>query len=436
MLKVLWYIFLVLIATIGITWILDNNGLVIVKWLGYEIQTDILTTFFLLVLSVVLFTILTYLVVAILAIKFPELLKFFFKKSYTRKLEKIILRHHEAFESISQAMLALEVNDNAAFAKLGDKISSLTKNNPINNFLEGKQALVANDLKKAKEFFAKFDNNKHAKILLLKAKAKIAANRQDNLKAIAYSKQIIDLKKDSMDAVYMLLDLYKKTGMWQAAKELIAKYGVDNFANELQKHDLTIINTALAIESYQAKKFLLAIKYAKIAVKSSGNFLPANEIMIKSMIKIGFRLRAILKLKSLWKESPHHSYARLYEFLYRKSSPKDRIKAMKSLFKPEGSSSIENIILANLYLLNNEPKKAKELLVSYLHNEKTQAAYFLLAKIEQKLGDEKSSFDSLAKGKSLPKVSKYNCLECGSSTSQWSANCTNCGAYDSIEWNF
>lgn len=437
MLKIFWYIFLVLVIALSISWILENNGTVIINWLDHEVQTDVLTAIFLLIIAIIAFSVLAYLVIAILAIKFPELLKFFFKKSYTKKLEKIIIRHQESFEAISQIMLAMEVGDNQAFARLHNKISGLTKNGQLGNFLDGKKALIANDLKKAKEFFEKFTNNKHAKILFLKAKAKIVVNNQEYSKAIAYCKQILDLHKNSIDVVYMLLEVYKKTGMWQEAKSLISEHGVDNFANELQKHDLAVINTAIAIENYGSRKFIMAIKHAKIALRSSGNFVPANEILVKSMIKLGFRFGAILKLRSLWKESPNQIYAKLYEFLYRKSKPNDRIKAMKKLFKSSANyGSTETQILANLYLSSGDAKKARELLLENLSYKSNRSTHFLLAKAEKLLGDEKSATQHLDQGKLLPKVGNYSCLECSKSSLRWSANCPSCGAYDSIEWNF
>ncbi len=436
MLKILYYTFLVFFASVGISWMLDNNGLILIKWLGYEVQTDILTAVFIVLVGAFLSAILLYVFTALLSIRFPWLMRLFFRRSYTKKLEKIIKRHHNAFDQLAQVMMAIELDDKNSFTKLRKKLFELVKNSSIHDFLNAKQALSDGNLSLAKKSLSNFSDNKHGKILLLKVKMQIAVKNQDNLKALAYGNQVLGLAKESMDVVFEMLSLYKKTGQWHMAKQLINEYGADKFKSELQKHDITITNTALAYEAYSAKKYLLAIKHSKIAVKTSGNFLPANEIMVKAMIKLGMRLRAILKIRSLWKEAPHFSYGKIYSFLYRKSPLKERIKAMKSLFRCGSKVIVENLLLADFYFHAGEFKKAKELLLSYLEKEKSQTAYLLLANVERKLGDKNSYLDNLAKGRLLTKNSTYSCNECGNNSSKWSAVCQSCGQYDNIEWNF
>ena len=53
----------------------------------------------------------------------------------------------------------------------------------------------------------------------------LALADQDEAKAIAYAKQILAAKRDSFEIARQLFTLYKKRGLWQDAKSLIAEYG-------------------------------------------------------------------------------------------------------------------------------------------------------------------------------------------------------------------
>ena len=130
MLTILWYIFLVFTITTGIVWIIENNGSLLINWLGYEIQTDILTATLIFAFFLVFIALISYILTRLLSIKFPQLLKLLFKKSYTKKLEKIISNHHKGFETLSRLLLAIEVDDYES-AKKFTKISPSKLNTKI-----------------------------------------------------------------------------------------------------------------------------------------------------------------------------------------------------------------------------------------------------------------------------------------------------------------
>lgn len=84
MLTILWILLASFFLTASFSWLLDNNGHVLITWLGYELQTDVLTAILISAFfSLIVFAI-SYLFARILAIKFPSLLKFIFRKSYLK----------------------------------------------------------------------------------------------------------------------------------------------------------------------------------------------------------------------------------------------------------------------------------------------------------------------------------------------------------------
>ncbi len=331
-------------------------------------------------------------------------------------------------------MLAHEVGDKKLAQELQKKFVKLTKNPQLNNFFLGKISFEKEDFSKAAEFFAKFGENHNAKILVLKSKFKLALSSNDETAAIAYAKQVLSVKNDDYNTAKTLFALYKKRGFWREAKNLIAEYGSQHFGDELQKRDIAVINTALALEAYQKKDFSLANKYSKIALKAENNFLPAYEILLKSLIKRGFAFRAKWIIKNLWRENPSLILAEIFDLTNRKSSKKARLKAIKKLALVNDESVFGDVAIAQVAYKIGEYQIAREFLNSSLIKSRTNRAYKLLALIDKAENNIESHKKNLAKAKMLQQDERYICNSCAAVTSKWSAKCDSCGSYDSLEW--
>jgi HemY protein len=435
MFKILWFLIVALLLASSLVWMLENNGNVVINWLGYEVQTSVLVAIFLAIFCALLIFSFSYLLARILAIKFPNLLKIFFKKNHLKKLEKIIHRHHQSFDLTAKLLLSLEVEDKKSAIFLQKKVAKLLKNQSLNNFFLAKIALIEQDFDESAKIFDKFSDDKNAKILVLKSKLNLATQKQDEQSAIAYAKQILAAKSDDLPTVKKLFLLYKKHGFWQEAKSLISTYGSEKFQDELQKHDIAIINSALAFEAYHDKKFLLAIKYSNIALKAENNFLPAQEIALKSWLKLGFKFKVSFKIKSLWRECPHLIFAEIFDLIHRKSNAKNRINAIKKLAASNTESPLGKLAIGMVAFKCGAYKEAKDFLELSLLENKSYRAYKLLAFCQKHLGNVDQFKKNLLKSQMLAKTDHYFCNSCGEFSSKWNAKCHNCSSYDSLEWN-
>ena len=439
MFGILWFLFITFAISSSLVWLLDHDGSVVITWFGYQVQTDAVTAILLAIFFTLLVFAISYLLARILAIRFPNILKFFFRKKYLKSLEKIVHRHHQAFDVMSQLLLALEVKDKKSAVILQKKFSHLIKNSALNNFFLGKISFDSQDFSRSAEFFSKYEENKHAKILVLKSKLQLALKNQDEVSAIAYAKQILSARPDNFDIAKILFALYKKCGLWQDAKGLIAEYGSDKFKDELQKRDIAVINSALALEAYQQKKFTLAIKHVKIALKAENNFLPATEILLKSWIKCGFAFRAKWAIKNLWRENPHLILAEIFDLLNRKTPAKTRIQLMKKLVESNSESSVAKALgklaIGLVAFRAGEYQTAKDFANLSLSQEKNYRAYKLLAFVERALGNKEEFSKNMLRLKMLEHDDHYACNSCSHVFAKWSAKCNQCGSYDSLEWN-
>ncbi len=233
MFAVLWFLFIAFTIAFSLVWLLDHNGDVTITWLGYQLQTDVLTAILLTSLLSILIFLISYLAARILAIRFPTLLKFLFRRSYVRHLEKVIKRHHKAFAIMSKSLLALEVHDETASRKLQKDFAKLIKYAPLNDFFVGKFSFEDQKFSTAAEYFSRFGENRHAKILVLQSKFEEALKADEAVKAMAHAKQILLVQKDNLRVASKLFSLYNKSGLKAEAEAMISEYGLD----ELSKND-------------------------------------------------------------------------------------------------------------------------------------------------------------------------------------------------------
>ncbi|MFM7702720.1 MAG: hypothetical protein ACKO6C_04605 [Alphaproteobacteria bacterium] len=434
MFTIIWYIILIFLITNSIVWVIENNGTIEINWLDYNIQTDILTAILILGFFLILTITLSYFLTRILAIKFPELLKFFFRKSYTKKLEKIISNHHQGFETLSKILIALEIQDYEYSKKLFKVYQKQIKYKTIQNFLEAKFAFYDKDFEKSEKIYNGFANFYQGKILHLNAKFKNFITNNELKKALETGNEILKNTHNNFSVATDLIKIYKKNGDWQSTKALIDKFGIENFGEELQKRDQVILNSSLAFESYRNKKYLSAIKFAKNALLLQDHFLPAQEILIKSWAKLGMKFKAIKLIKSIWKENPHIILLEIYDSLNRKSKAKKRINLIKKLALSNSQFKFANLAIAKLAFRVGFIELSHEFLNLAILQEKTKTSYRILAKIENINGNTEEYEKLIQISKALPNDAKYSCNNCGHNSSKWSSVCENCSKVDTLEW--
>lgn len=434
MLKLLWFILLAFLISVATIWLVDHNGQVIITWLDYEVRTSILSAVILTTAFTLTIFAITYLFAKILSVRFPSISKLFFGKSQIRKLEKLVKKNEKGSQTIVDLLMAMEVGDQKSSKKLQGRVSKLINNPQLDDFLAGKIAFDHKEFDKAQDYFAKLDGQS-GKVLLLKSKFKLALENNETQMAISYACQILSASDNSPDIADALLNLYKSKGMWKEAQDLLKQQDKKNLSDNLGKRDLAVMNVALSHDYYHQKRYGLAIKHAKIALKADEDFLPATEIILKSWIKRGFTTKAAMTIKKMWRKHPHLILAEIYDLMHHKDSHNSRIKSMKKLASTNDQTYLGYFAVGLTAFRVGDYDIAKEFLRLSLLKEKTHRAYKLLSYIEGVYGSEDKSRKYSQKADEVSGNDHYTCGNCGHASSRWSAKCMDCGQHDSLRWH-
>ncbi len=403
MLKIFWYFIVIASLSIFFSVILDNNGKIVIEWLDYQVSTDVFSAILILILSFFFFTFIFHLLLRFLAIKFPFLLKTFFKKTYTKRIEQSLKRQLKGFDSLTNILLALQ-NENYDLAKFHyQDFNFHIKNQDLNLVLQAKIAFACQDFSLAKQHLQKISNHSHyAKVLALYAQLKQALQQNHQSSAIVYANQILEIDSFHLPTITSLIKLYQQNNMWQSLQKLIDEKKEIIAKNHLIiDFDVAKVKAEKACQHFKNKQNLLAIKIATKALKLSPNLFLAQKIIIKSYLSLGLKIIANNYLQSFFDKNPTYNLIKLHYFLHKKNLYQKQLKLAKIFSKNSGIFS--DFALAYTAFKNSDFSSACEYLLKFLQIEKSPHAYLLLSYSYKNLGNQVlyQQYKKLAKETSL-----------------------------------
>lgn len=441
MLSVIWFFITAFAIALSMSWMIDHDGLVTVRWLDYQLDTSVTTAIFISSFLCLLIFSFSYVLARILSLKFPNLFRIFFKKTHEKRLESIIMRQNQALLLISKIIIAIEVKDLKTAEKLALELSKATKKPTIKHALQIKLSFEKGDFEEAIQHLKKLSedgclNAIHIKSLYNKAKLYLSSQQGDTSSAIGYAKQMLDVDHDNHEISHLLFKLYKEKGMWQEARKLATSYHSGEFSNELKQHEIVVLNSAIAYDYYKQKKPLNAIKYSRLALKIDSYFMPAHEILIKSLIRIKMDFVASKLSKDLYLSSPSLIASRLFDLVNRKKSVGTRIKLMKKMVASHENSYLSLLSLAFVHYNCKKYKEAIEYAQAAEQKNKSHEAHVIIARCQRSLKNLDQAAKHLAKSHMFKNDEYYFCNSCSHPTKSWSPKCPKCGSENGLEWRY
>lgn len=379
MLKIFWYFIIIASLSIFFSVILDNNGTLVIEWLDYQISTDIFTVLLILILAFFFFTFLFHLLLRLLSIKFPVLLKTFFKKTYTKKIEQSLKRQLKGYESLTNILLALQ-NQDTDLAKFHyQDFNFHIKNQALNSVLQANIALLNQDFSLAENSLKNLSHhNDSAKVLLIFSKLKNYLQQNQQASAIISANQILQIQPFHLPTLKILIDIYQKNNMLQSLQDLVNQKKSFIIKNNLMlNYELAQIKAQKSWQYFKNKQNLLAINTAKQALKIFPNLFFAEKIIIKSYLSLGLKKISNHYLAHFFTRNPSYSLIKWQYFLHKKNSYQNQLKLVKNFSKNSGI--FIDLAIGYVAFKNSDFKLACTHLLKFLQIEKSNQAYLLLA---------------------------------------------------------
>ncbi|MCI4678085.1 heme biosynthesis protein HemY [Rhodoblastus acidophilus] len=334
MFRILVFLFMIGLATVGLGLLVEQPGSLSLTWFGYHIDTSPLVGLG---------------VVALVAIVAWGLIRFVFNLPSLVSVAARARKRARGHEAIARGIIAAGVGDVHKARKASRDAKKLAPHEPLALLLEAQAAQLSGDREGAERAFRAMTERSETKLLGLRGLHAESLRRGDQERAheIALEAQNITPLSWSGQA---LLDRYTTQNDWDAARLAVAQnLKAKIIDSETANRQRAVIDTALAMEAEMTDPDR-AIGLLRAAVRKAPDLVPATALLARLLARRG-NLRSASKLiEAAYAKTPHPDLAQAYVDMRSGDSAADRLARAKTLakFAPKDPESAMMVATAAL----------------------------------------------------------------------------------------
>lgn len=426
--KALFFLLFLTIFSLASLWFVENDGSIVIDWMGYRIQTSVAFAVLFLIITIVACTLFLQLILWI--------------KSGPGRFRKARKerRFSQGLIALTQGFAALAAGDTAQARSLTKRASNNLDNMPITKLLAAQTAQLEGNREMAKEHYSAMleDKNKNKETEIIAIKGLLLEAREDNDlgKALFLAEKAYKLKPDADWVILILLDLYRKTHKWGKAEELTKKaLKYKLIPKESAQRIFGLTAFAMYEDNLKHGRDEDSKYLVKKAYKSAPDVVPII-ISYAKMLAMSDKTRKEVKLlESHWRVTPHPDIATAYIEIYADSSEEVRLEKAARLLELQPSQPESHFIYASMALEAGQLGLARQHLKIALSHGETKSLCLLMAELETM---DRASHEVVhywrERGIMANDFAVWQCSKCQKKSESWNILCHNCGSFDSIQW--
>jgi len=376
MIRVLLFLALVALITLGVVWVADRPGDVAITWQGYRIETSVMVVAAamgtIVVAAVMLWAILRNI------IRSPDLISTLLSQR----------RGVRGYLAVSRGLIAVGAGDARAARKAADEALRIAPNEPLALLLNAQNAQLSGNRAEAEHAFRVMTEREDTKLLGLRGLYVEARRRNDKAAAQAYAEEAAKVAPTAGWASQAVLDFRCAAGDWSGALTALdhnSRNGLLDRESYRRQRAVLLIAQAMAAEETDKDK---ARALALDAVKLAPTFVPAVDMAGRLLGENNEIRRAGRVIEKAWLADPHPDLAHTYAHLRSGDSARERLARVQMLAEKRPLHAESALAVARAALDAREFAIAREALKPLL-KEPTQRVAMLMAELEQtESGDE------------------------------------------------
>jgi HemY protein len=368
MTRVILFLFVVGALSLGVAWLADRPGDVIVTWQGVRIETSVMLMGAALVTAMAILALLWSAVRALLR-------------------SPIVLGHHlrhrrgvRAYEALSHGLIAVGSGDIDAARKFTAEINRLAPGEPLALLLSAQSAQLSGDRHGAEKVFNAMASRPDTKALGLHGLFHEARRRNDLPSARAYAEEAVRSLPALGWANRAVLEARCRDGDWAGALALL-EHNIRTLEKATYRRLRAVLLTAHARaleDTDRDRAKVLALEANKLAP----TLVPAAAHAGRLLAESGQLRKASRIIDGAWRANPHPELVHAYAELRSGESARDRLKRVEALAKRVPGHIEGALAVARAALDAQEFVKARAALASYLAAP-TKRVALLMAELER-----------------------------------------------------
>jgi HemY protein len=317
MIRIVLFLIIVGALSLGVAWLADRPGDVVIVWQGLRIKTSLMVLGFAVVVALVVLVLLWSLIRLIL--RSPGML------SRHRQHRRGV----RAYEAISNGLIAVGAGDIAAAQKHAAAVNRLTPAEPLALLLNAQSAQLSGDREGAERTFRAMASRADTKPLGLHGLFVEAHRRNDPVSARAYAEEAARTAPSLGWASRAVLEARCKDGDWAGALALL-EANARTLAKDIYRRQRAVLLTAHARaleDSDRDRAKAMALEAQKLAP----TFVPAASLAARLLAEGGQLRKASRIIDKAWRANPHPELAQAYSELRSGESARDKLRRVEGL---------------------------------------------------------------------------------------------------------
>lgn len=423
--KLIFFFVSILIAGFLVMWFSDHPGTVHMRWLGYDIQTNIVLTLLGLATLFVVLGMIGGTIKGILS--FPS----FLRGKYGA------YNQQRGMQALYRCLTALGAQDIKSVLAEADHLQNFWRAKPLADFFRAEAAFIGGDEKKAEQYFQTLARGKETEFLGLSGLIHIAKRQGQKHKVLRYATEAQKFYKDSPFLLKLVVEYsltLQKFEQALMALDHLKRLQVISIEKAEEEKALILVAEAKKFES--EGKMGEADKLYEDAFHLRYDLLPVALAYLPKLIARDKKKKARRFIEEIWPNTPHPDLIPHYLKTFDDSLPMDQFKHVQRLasFSPEHPQSL--LESARYALKAKVWGRAR----SFLHemiskNFESVEVYTLLAQLEiEEHQDKAKAAVWHNKALSAPKHSTWRCESCQKPQDNWLGSCPDCWAWGRIRW--
>jgi len=431
LIKILIFVAIVTGLTWGAVQLMDVQGGANIAVAGYEITLNALQ---------LVFAFAALIVAVWLGLKLLKLLIAVFH--FLNGDETAISRHFDrnrerkGFEALSEGLFALASGEGhlaMAKAKRADKYLDRPE---LTTLLTAQAAEMTGDTRTAETSYRKLLENDDTRFVGVRGlmHQKLAIGDTDT--ALGLARKAFEIKPKHEEIQNTLLKLQAEKSDWSGARETLgAKLKSGNLPRDVHKRRDAVLALSEARDILDEGQSMEAREAAIQANKLSPDLIPATVMAARAMIANSNPKGASRILAKTWGVNPHPDIAAAFAEIAPDEAPEARLKRFRTLTKQNPTHPETQMLLAELNIAAEHFPDAKRALGQLVTEDPTARSLTLMAAIERGEGaDDAVVRGWLTRALTAPRGPQWICDNCQHIHATWTPVCTNCAAFDTLEW--
>ncbi len=423
MIRILFYLFVVLALGLGFAWLADRPGDMVVTFGGYRYQVSLMVAA-VGVVAVVAATMIAW-----------WLVKSIWNSPYAIARHFRVRRRDRGYQALSTGMIAAGAGDAVLARKKGKEAGKLINadQEPLIHLLEAQTALLEGDHDAARRKFEAMLDDPETRLLGLRGLYLEAERLGDRNAARHYAGRAAAAAPQLGWATEATIEELAARGQWDGALELVAaQKSTRRIEPAVANRQRAVLLTAKALELLESDP-AAAKAPALEANKLQPEFVPAALAAARVLLRNDDVRKASKILEAAWRAGPQPEVADLYIHARPGDAVLDRLTRARKLQDMKKNNAEASLAVARAAFDAKDYRSARAEAEASIRIDPREGAYLLLADIEEAdTGDEGKVRQWLARAVRAPRDPAW--VADGVVAEHWAPVSPVTGRLDAFEW--